>query len=69
MQVNEQTHVEQTFNDKIGLDDCKELDGEDRYVLSPTWLRRHPIYSLNYIVVSREFVLYQSQLIIISLQR
>ena len=44
------------------------MDGEERYVLSPTWLRRHPIYSLNYIVVRGKFVLYQSQLIIISLR-
>ena len=22
-----------------------------RYVVTPTWLRRHPLYSLNYIVV------------------
>ena len=26
---------------------------EQRYVLTPTWLRRHPLYSLNYIVVRK----------------
>ena len=34
----------------------------------PNLVPRHPIYPFNYIVVRREFVLYQSQLMIVNLR-